>query len=149
MRHLLALCLLACPAAADAPIFVIDQTQLPFDLSPGAPANAPSRTANSPNAAANSAASSANSGSSFANSPRNPANEKRLIFTAEGDVLGYYAPSNSGTLNLFDVNGKRVAYRPRGSKSLFSNDGRWCGTVANNQGGGLAFGIIQGCAGLF
>lgn len=149
MRHLLALCLLACPAAADAPIFVIDQTQLPFDLGPGAPANAPSRTANSPNAAANSAASPANSGSIFANSPRNPANEKRLIFTAEGDVLGYYAPSNSGTLNLFDVNGKRVAYRPRGSKSLFSNDGRWCGTVANNQGGGLAFGIIQGCAGLF
>ncbi|TWI29245.1 hypothetical protein [Paracoccus sulfuroxidans] len=149
MRLLLALFLLATPAAADAPIFVIDQTQLPFDLGPGAPANAPARAANSPNAAANSSASSANSGSSFANSPRNPANEKRLIFTAEGNVLGYYAPNNSGTLNLFDVNGKRVAYRPRGSKSLFSNDGRWCGTVASNQGGGFAFGIIQGCAGLF
>ncbi len=149
MRLLFALFLLATPAAADAPIFVIDQTQLPFDLGPGAPANAPARAANSPNAAANSSASSANSGSSFANSPRNPANEKRLIFTAERDVLGYYAPNNSGTLNLFDVNGKRVAYRPRGSKSLFSNDGRWCGTVANNQCCGFAFGIIQGCAGLF
>ena len=141
---------LATPQAfADAPIFPIDQTQLPFDLGPGAPANAPSRAANSPNAAANSAANSANSSSSYANSPRNPANEKRLIFTAEGEVLGYYAPASSGTLNLFDVDGKRVAYRPRGSKSFFANDGRWCGTVASNEGGGFAFGIIQACAGIF
>lgn len=137
------------PALADAPLFVLDQTQLPFDLGPGAPQNAPSRQSNSPNAAANSAASAANRSSAYANSPANPANEKRVIFTGDGAVIGYYAPTDAGTLNLFDVTGKRVAYRPKGSKSLFSNDGRWCGTVADASGGGFAFGVTRGCAGLF
>lgn len=149
MRLALILALLATPALADAPIFVLDQTQLPFDLGPGAPQNSPARQANSPNAAANSAASAANRSSAYANSPANPANEKRVIFTADGSVIGYYAPNGSGTLNLFDLDGQRVAYRPRGSKSLFSNDGRWCGTVADSDGGGFAIGIIRACAGLF
>ena len=149
MRLALILSLCAAPAFADAPLFLIDQTQLPFDLGPGAPQNAPSRQANSPNAAANSAASAANRSSSYANSPANPANEKRVIFTGDGAVVGYYAPNGAGTLNLFDVTGKRVAYRPKGSKSLFASDGRWCGTVAAADGGGFAFGIIRNCAGLF
>ena len=149
MRLALVLTLIAGPAMADAPLFLIDQTQLPFDLGPGAPQNAPSRQANSPNAAANSAASAANRSSSYANSPSNPANEKRVIFIDDGSVVGYYAPNGSGTLNLFDLAGKRVAYRPKGSKSLFSSDGRWCGTVAAADGGGFAFGIIRNCAGLF
>ena len=144
-----ALALIAGPALADAPIFLIDQTQLPFDLGPGAPQNAPSRQANSPNAAANSAASAANRSTSYANSPANPANEKRVIFTSDGSVVGYYAANGSGTLNLFDVSGKRVAYRPKGSKSLFSSDGRWCGTVADASGGGFAFGVIRDCGNLF
>lgn len=145
----LILALAAAPAAADAPLFLLDQTRLPFDLGPGAPQNQPSRQANSPHAAANSAASSANSGASFANSPRNPENEKRVIFTADGTAVGYYAPNGAGTLNLFTLTGRRVAYRPRGSKSLFSGDGRWCGTVAEASGGGFAFGVIRACAGLF
>ncbi len=149
MRLALVLTLIAGPAMADAPLFLIDQTQLPFDLGPGAPQNAPSRQGNSPNAAANSAASAANRSSSYANSPSNPANEKRVIFIDDGSVVGYYAPNGSGTLNLFDLAGKRVAYRPKGSKSLFSSDGRWCGTVAAADGGGFAFGIIRNCAGLF
>ena len=149
MRLALVLTLIAGPALADAPLFLIDQTQLPFDLGPGAPQNAPSRQENSPNAAANSAASAANRASSYGNSPTNPANEKRVIFVSDGSVVGYYAPNGSGTLNLFDISGKRVAYRPKGSKSLFSNDGRWCGTVADASGGGFAFGVTRGCAGLF
>ena len=144
-----ALILCAGPTLADAPLFLIDQTQLPFDLGPGAPQNAPSRQGNSPNAAANSAASAANRSSTRANSPANPANEKRVIFTSDGTVVGYYAPNGSGVLNLFDVTGKRVAYRPKGSKSLFSGDGRWCGTVADAEGGGFAFGVIPTCGNLF
>lgn len=144
-----ALSLAAMPALADAPLFVLDQSQIPFDLGPGAPQNAPSRQSNSPNAAANSAASPANRSSAYGNSPSNPANEKRVIFTADGVVIGYYAQSDAGTLNLFDLAGKRVAYRPRGSKSLFSSDGRWCGTVAAADGGGFAFGVTRSCAGLF
>ncbi|WP_134682294.1 hypothetical protein [Paracoccus ravus] len=149
MRLALILALCAGPVWADAPLFVIEQSSLPFDLGPGAPQNAPARQGNSPNAAANSAANSANSSSSYANSPRNPANEKRVIFTQDGAVVGYYASSTAGTLNLFDLSGNRVAYRPRGSKSLFSNKGQWCGTVAAAQGGGFAFGIIRTCANLF
>ncbi|KGJ02431.1 hypothetical protein IT41_17510 [Paracoccus halophilus] len=145
----LSLALLASPALADAPLFVLDQTQLPFDLGPGAPQNSPARQSNSPNAAANSAASAANRATTYANSPANPANEKRVIFTADGSVIGYYAPNGSGTLNLFDLNGRRVAYSPRGSKSVFSSDGRWCGTVAAADGGGIAFGVIRACAALF
>lgn len=143
------LLVLAGPAPADAPLFLLDQTTLPFDLGPGAPQNQPSRQANSPHAAANSAASPANSGSAYANSPRNPANEKRVIFTADGSVVGYYAPTATGTLNLFDLQGKRVLYRPKSSKSLFSGDGRWCGTVADADQGTMAFGIIRTCATLF
>lgn len=151
MRPALALILTlaVAPALADAPLFLLDQTKLPFDLGPGAPQNQPGRQSNSPYAAANSAASPANSGTSFANSPRNTQNEKRVIFTADGSAVGYYAPNGAGTLNLFTLTGKRVAYRPRGSKSLFANDGRWCGTVADASGGGFAFGIIRACAGLF
>lgn len=150
-----ATCLLPCllalagPALADAPLFLIEQSGLPFDLGPGAPRNQPSRQANSPNAAPNSLANPANSSTVYANSPRNPANEKRVIFLGDGSVVGYYAPSSAGTLNLFDRAGKRVAYRPRNSKSLFSNDGRWCGTVAAAQGGGFAFGVLRSCATLF
>lgn len=140
--------LLTAPAAADAPLFILDQASLPFDLGPGAPQNAPSRQANSPNAAANSAASPANASTTRANSPQNPENEKRVIFVSDGSVVGYYARSSLGVLNLFDVSGKRIAYRPRGSKSLFSSDGRWCGTVAQTQAG-FAFGMIRSCAGLF
>lgn len=136
-------------ARADAPVFVIDQTQLPFDLSPGAPANSPARQGNLPTAAANSTANPANSSSIHANSPRNPANGKRVIFDGGGEIRGHYAPNGSGTLNLFDGAGRRVAYRPAGTKSLFSNRGEWCGTVATVQGGGLAFGIIPACAPLF
>ncbi len=146
----LILCLLAAtPALADAPLFLLDQTQLPFDLSPGAPQNSPAKQSNSPNSSANSSASPANRSSTRANSPGNPANEKRVIFTADGEVVGYYAPNGSGTVNLFDVNGKRVAYRPEGSKSLFSNSGKWCGTVAESNGGGYAFGMIGECIKLF
>lgn len=145
----LLLCLCASPALADAPLFLIDQTSLPFDLGPGAPQNAPSRMANSPNAAANSAANAANRASTYANSPRNPANEKRVIFTADGTALGYYAETGAGTLNMFTLTGERVGYRPRGSKSLFTTDGQWCGTVADADGGGFAFGVTRACAGRF
>lgn len=149
MRLALILALCAGPVFADAPLFLLDQRQLPFDLGPGAPQNSPSRQSNSPNAATNSAASAANRASAYANSPANPANEKRVIFTSDGSVIGYYAPNGAGTLNLFDVTGKRIAYRPKGSKSLFSSDGRWCGTVAASGGGGFAFGVIRSCANLF
>lgn len=141
---------LPAPAArADAPLIILDQTQLPFDLGPGHPANSPARRANSPHAPGNSAGNTANASSAWENRPTNPANEKRLIITADGGVLGYYATNALGVLNLFDVNGRRIAYRPaRGTRSLFTTDGQWCGTVDGGRQG-FVLAVTRSCAGHF
>lgn len=146
---LLTVLTLALPVRADAPLIIVDRTQLPFDLGPGHPANNPSKRSNSPHAPWNSAGNTANSSSVWGNRPVNPANEKRLIITADGGVLGYYATNAGGVLNLFDVNGRRVAYRPaRGTRSLFTTNGEWCGTV---DGGRSSFvlAVTKSCAGRF
>lgn len=144
---LAALALIASPALADAPLVVIQQSQIPFDLGPAHPANKPTRMSNSPNAAWNSAANSANSSSAWVNRPSNPANSDRLIITGDGGVMGYYARNAGGVLNLFDVSGKRIAYRPaKGTKSLFTTDGQWCGTVDGVRGGGFVLGVTRSCA---
>lgn len=145
----LAFVIAATAAVADAPLVVLDRTRLPFDLGPGHPANSPSRTGNQPNAAANSSGNTANSSAAWENRPSNPANAKRLIFTAEGDVLGYYVPGASGVLNLFDTGGRRIAYRPaHGTQSLFTVRGAWCGTV-DQPSGGIVLAVTQECASLF
>ncbi|MDO5622210.1 MAG: hypothetical protein Q4G24_12150 [Paracoccus sp. (in: a-proteobacteria)] len=138
---------LSAPAAADAPLFIVEPSQLPFDLGPGAPGNSPNRVSNRHTAAANSAANPGNSSETRRNSPTNPENEKRVVFTSDGRVVGYYVTSTAGVLNIFDVNGRRVAYRPaRGTRSLFSSQGRWCGTVSGTVAGGLALGMTRECA---
>lgn len=139
----------AAPAAADAPLIVLDQTQLPFDLGPGHPANNPAKASNSPNAPWSSAGNTANAASTWQNRPANPANAKRLIITADGGVLGYYATNAGGVLNLFDVNGRRVAYRPaRGTRSLFTTSGQWCGTVDGGRQG-FVLAVTRSCAARF
>lgn len=141
---------LALPARADAPLIVLDRGQLPFELGPGHPANNPAKPSNSPNATWNSSGNTANSSSVRENQPSNPANSKRLIFTSNGSVLGYYAANAGGVLNLFDVNGRRIAYRPaKGTQSLFSTDGQWCGTVDNQRGGGFVLALTRDCASRF
>lgn len=146
IRVLAALLLVPGAALADAPLFLVDAGQLPFDLGPGAPANQPARASNSPAAAGNSAAAPGNGSGIRANAPDNPANGPdggRAIW-ADGEPVGYYT-TNNGTLNLFDRSGRRVAYRPaRGTKSLFGPDGSWCGTVAAT-GQGHAFGLTRAC----
>ena len=141
---------LSVPAAAlaDAPLFIVDPSQMPFDLGPGAPANQPARRANSPSAAGNSASAPGNGSGIRANAPDNPANGPdggRAIWAGD-EPVGYYT-TNGGTLNLFSRSGRRVAYRPGGghTKSLFTPAGKWCGTVAAT-GGGMAFGMTLDCA---
>lgn len=140
----------AAPVMADAPLIILDRTQLPFDLGPGHPANNPAKPSNSPNASWNSAGNTANSSSTWGNRPSNPANEKRLIITADGGVLGYYAANAGGVLNLFDRNGRRIAYRPvSGTRSLFTVGGEWCGTVDGGRGGDFVLAVTKGCASRF
>lgn len=138
---------MASGAWADAPLMVLDRTQLPFDLGPGHPANNPARAANAPHAAWNSAGNTANSPSTPGNRPTDRANEQRVIFTSDGSVVGYYAPNAGGVLNLFDLSGRRIAYRPaRGTKSLFTVEGAWCGTVDGLRDGSLALAVTPDCA---
>lgn len=148
MRLLTMLVMLAAaPALADAPLVVLDSTQLPFDLGPGHPANSPARPGNAPHSAWNSAGNTANSAQVAGNRPTDPENEQRVIFTADGSVVGYYAPNAGGVLNLFDLSGRRVAYRPaRGTQSLFTTDGAWCGTVDGLRDGGMVLAVTQNCA---
>ncbi|WEF25236.1 hypothetical protein [Paracoccus sp. S3-43] len=136
-------------AQADAPLIVLDQTRLPFDLGPGHPANNPASPANSPNAAWHSSGNTANSGTAWQNRPSNPDNERRLIITGDGGVLGYYATNQGGVLNLFDVTGRRVAYRPaRGTRSLFTVTGQWCGTVDGGRSD-FVLAVTPACAARF
>ena len=144
-----ALFLAAAMAQADAPLIVLDQTRLPFDLGPGHPANNPASPANSPNAAWNSSGNTANAGTTWQNRPGNPDNEGRLIITADGNVLGYYAANPGGVLNLFDVNGRRIAYRPAsGTRSLFTVTGQWCGTVDGGRAD-FVLAVTPACAARF
>ncbi len=143
------LVLAATAARADAPLIVLDQTRLPFDLGPGHPANNPASPANSPHAAWNSSGNTANAGTAWQNRPSNPDNAERLIITADGGVLGYYVTNPGGVLNLFDTDGRRVAYRPTGgTRSLFTVTGQWCGTV---DGGRTDFvlAVTPACAARF
>ena len=146
---LLLLSLLAAPAAfADAPLFIVEPSQMPFDLGPGAPANQPARAGNLPHAPGNSAAAPGNGSGIRANAPDNPANLPgggRTIWAGD-EPVGYYT-RNGGTLNLFDRRGHRIAYRPGGgrTKSLFSPQGTWCGTVAETADG-IALGLTRACA---
>lgn len=125
---------------------------MPFDLGPAAPLNNPSNLGNLPSAAANSAGNPANSSAATVNSPAASANQPgagRSIVMEDGEVVGYYTRAGS-TLNLFDNQGKRVAYRPgTGTRSLFGPSGQWCGTVAGTDDGGFAFGMTQKCARAF
>lgn len=134
---------------ADAALIILDQTRLPFDLGPGHPANSPANPANSPHAAWNSAGNTANAGTAWQNRPSNADNERRLVITADGGVLGYYARNPGGVLNLFDVQGRRIAYRPaRGTRSLFTVTGQWCGTV-DGAGGDVVLAVTPACAARF
>lgn len=147
---LIATLLLALPAQADSVLFVLDQSQLPFDLSPGAKANSPANIRNAPSQPGNSAANWANSSKSARNAPENPANAPdgvNAIYTTDGEYAGY-ATRAGGALNLFSASGRRVAYQPAGghTKSLMSNAGEWCGTVTGASGGGFAFGLTMTCA---
>lgn len=148
MRLALFLTMLAAPAAlADAPLMVLDRTQLPFDLGPGNPANSPARPGNAPHAAWNSAGNTANAPTAPGNRPTDRVNEGRVIFTSDGSVVGYYAPNAVGVLNLFDTQGRRIAYRPaRGTKSLFTMQGAWCGTVDGLRDGSLVLAVTPDCA---
>ncbi|MBV0891577.1 hypothetical protein KTN05_06880 [Paracoccus sp. Z118] len=147
---ILAFALAAGPAGAQSVLFVLDQTQLPFDLGPGARANAPSNIRNAPAQFANSSGNPANSSAAPGNAPSNPANApggRNAIVTPDGGHAGY-ATRTGGALNLFSAGGRRIAYQPAGghTKSLMSDRGEWCGTVANAQGGGFAFGLTLTCA---
>lgn len=141
------LALTAVPALAGSPLFMLDPTQLPFDLGPGAPLNQPSARGNLPTAPGNSGALPANGARLPGHRPGDPANRPGGANALDlNGVPAGYVTRNGGTLNLFDPTGRRVAYRPAGgTRAVFSADGAWCGTVADLAGGGQAVGLTKKC----
>ena len=108
-------------AVADAPLFIVDPSQMPFDLGPGAPANQPSRMSNSPSAAGNSSGAPGNGSGIRSNAPDNPANGPdggRAIW-ADGEPVGYYT-TNGGTLSCSPRRAAPARIAPRAGPSRCS-----------------------------
>ena len=140
---------LANPSFADLNVIVIDEGSLPYELSPSRYENSPSKYENSSSKYENSSSKYENSESRYENSSlkydNGPSGNRRLI-TTENEFLGYYVFADSGVLNFFNTAGKRISYRPSNpdTKSVFTVDGDWCGSIGKNQGA-LVLGITENC----
>ncbi|WP_209837516.1 hypothetical protein, partial [Rubellimicrobium aerolatum] len=135
-------------AYADILAVIVDESRLPYDLSPSKYENSPSKYENSASKYENSESKYSNSPSKYENSAskyENGPNGERRVYTNDGRVLGYYVFSEDGILNFFSYESRRVAYLPAGghTQSIFSNTG-WCGIIVEDQNQ-LVLGLSQEC----
>jgi hypothetical protein len=140
---------LAHSASADLSLIVVDESQLPHELSGSRYENSSSNYANSASNYDNSGSNYSNSESNYENSASNSANgangDRRLI-SSENEFMGYYVFSSNGVINFFNASGKRIAYKPYNAdtKSVFTSSGDWCGTLGNSNNE-LALGVSESC----
>ena len=127
--------------ASDIPISIVDESSLPFALSPSNFENSPNNFGNSISNFENSDTTSANSESNFKNSPSNAKNKSggssRLIYVAHGmpKYVGYYVLSNTGVTNFFSPSGNRIFYNPKKGAAIFGGrDGSFCGALVRANG---------------
>jgi len=127
--------------AADLPVVLIDERNLPYEFSPSNYANSPSNYANSVSNFDNSPSNFANSESNFDNSSsnfKNTINGKNRILQKRSGAsyyVGYYVVASNGTINFFSANGQRMFYTPKAGKGVFGgNDGNFYGVLANVNG---------------
>lgn len=129
-------------ALADLPIFLVNESHLPYEYSPSNYDNSPSNYDNSISNYDNSASNYDNSASNYNNSPSNYENSisgnHRLIYSLNGSrkYAGYYVIADNGTTNFFSPSGNRVFYTPKGGRGVYGgNNGIFCGAlvVMNNQ----------------
>lgn len=128
-------------ALADLPVVQIDESSLPYNLSPSNYDNSPSSYDNSISNYDNSPSNYDNSESNYDNSASNYDNSrsgnKRLIFKDGGTLkfAGYYVAAGNGVANFFSPSGKRMFYNPKKGRAIFGGrDGMFCGVLARVDG---------------
>lgn len=143
MRVALIIIFLLLPVIANADLVLIfvDESSLPYDLSPRNYDNSPRNYDNSVRNYDNSIRNYSNSPRNYDNSHRNYDNGKsgkRRLLIEKNDGLyfaGYYVWSDGGIQNFFSTNGERIFYSPPKTGAIFdSENGEFCGTLANLKG---------------
>jgi len=129
LKFLLALAasLVCSSALADLPVALIDESSLPYNLSPSNYDNSPSNYDNS----------ESNYDNSASNYDNGRSGERRLIYKDGGSpkFAGYYVAAKNGTTNFFSPRGKRVFYNPKKGRGIFGGkDGTFCGVLAQVNG---------------
>ena len=116
------------PAIADIIVNIVDESSLPYNLSPNKYDNSPNKYDNSPNKYDNSSNKYDNSSNKYDNSPSKYSNtasgDKRLLLKSDGKLtfVGYYTRNGSIT-NFFSPKGTRLFYNPPGTDSVFEAEG--------------------------
>lgn len=131
---ILAISLVSNTALADLSVVLIDESSLPYNLSPSNYENSPSNYDNSSSNYDSSESNYNNSASNYDNS-RN--GTKRLIFKDGGSLkfAGYYVIAKNGITNYFSPHGKRIFYNPRKGRGIFdSKNGNFCGVLTRVDG---------------
>ncbi|EAQ97416.1 hypothetical protein [Congregibacter litoralis] len=128
-------------ANADLGIHFVEESSLPYELSPRNYDNSPSNYDNSVSNYDNSVSNYDNSPNNYDNSKNNYDNGKsgsQRLLVSRGEVnyfAGYYVFSDAGVLNFFSVEGERLYFSPAGSSAVFlSESGDFAGTVADMSG---------------
>lgn len=128
-------------AFADLPVAPIDESSLPYGLSPSNYDNSPSNYDNSISNYDNSPSNYDNSESNYNNSASNYDNgrsgSKRLLLKDDGTLkfAGYYVSASNGVTNFFSPSGKRMFYNPKKGRAIFGGrDGTFCGVLARVDG---------------
>lgn len=142
-RFLIALVasLIAGSALADLPVAPIDESSLPYGLSPSNYDNSPSNYDNSITNYDNSPSNYDNSESNYNNSASNydsgRSGNRPLMYEDGGSLkfAGYYVPASNGVTNFFSPSGKRMFYNPKKGRAVFGErDGSFCGVLARVDG---------------
>lgn len=128
-------------ALADLPVVLIDESRLPYNLSPSNYDISPSNYDNSISNYDNSPSNYENSESNYNNSPSNYDNgrngKRRLIYDEAGSLkfVGYYVIAENGITNFFSPSGKRMFYNPKKGPGVYGGrDGTFCGVLARVDG---------------
>lgn len=138
---LIAASVVASGAFADLPVVEINESSLPYNLSPSNYDNTSSNYDNSISNYDNSSSNYDNSESNYSNSASNYDNgrngSRRLILKDGGSLkfAGYYIQASNGVTNFFSPSGKRMFYNPKKGRAIFGGrDGTFCGVLARVDG---------------
>ncbi len=126
---------------ADIVVGFINESDLPYKMSPDKYDNSPDKYDNSVDKYGNSPDKYDNSPDKYDNSPdnyKNSANGKRSIVLEENGSLyhkGYYVSASDGVVNYFSASGNRIFYSPSNSQNLYhGTQGFFCGLLARQSG---------------